>query len=63
MFEKPVAKRPLEIRRHRCEHNIKLEPEELVGKMWPELICLSAGTVGSLVNTIMNLLHSKKGSA
>jgi hypothetical protein len=29
--------------------------KNLVGKMWPELICLRAGTVGSLLNTIMKL--------
>jgi hypothetical protein len=30
LVEKPVAKRPLEMPRHRYEDNIKLEPEELV---------------------------------
>jgi len=29
LAEKPVAKRPLEMPWHRCEDNIKLEPEEL----------------------------------
>jgi hypothetical protein len=51
LVEKPVAKRPLEMPWHRCEDNIKLEP----GKMWLELICLRAGTVGSVMNTVMKL--------
>jgi len=57
---KPEGKRPLGIHRHRWEHNIKMDLQEVRWGSWTGLIWLRIGTGGGPCKCSNELLGSLK---